>query len=182
MQKSSKETTDKISTTQKASDQVKISPEQSSNKKEAATDFAFDWSPSASPVPKRKQEQAEPAKNEGKNVYDDFEEMGLSDALLRGVFAYGYEKPSVIQQRAIVPCMQGRDVVAQAQSGTGKTATFSIAMLQQLDTKSQHCQVSIFPCSYIHDNYTAVCMHAGFNFVTYKRTGTSNPNRCPGTW
>ena len=178
MQKSSKETTDKISTTQKASDQVKISPEQSSNKKEAATDFAFDWSPSASPVPKRKQEQAEP----GKNVCDDFEEMGLSDALLRGVFAYGYEKPSVIQQRAIVPCMQGRDVVAQAQSGTGKTATFSIAMLQQLDMKSQHCQVSIFPCSYIHDNYTAVCMHAGFNFVAYKRTGTSNPNCCPGTW
>jgi superfamily II DNA/RNA helicase len=38
----------------------------------------------------------------------------------------GFEKPSAIQQRAIVPVVTGRDVIAQAQSGTGKTATFSI--------------------------------------------------------
>ncbi|XP_019850614.1 PREDICTED: eukaryotic initiation factor 4A-like [Amphimedon queenslandica] len=146
MQKDSKEeTTAKI---QKASDQVKISEEQSKASHKEVTDFSFDWSPSASPVLKKKQEQAvekeTTAKNgEGQNIFNDFEEMGLSDALLRGVFAYGYEKPSVIQQRAIVPCVQGKDVVAQAQSGTGKTATFSIAMLQQLDIKSHHCQALI---------------------------------------
>ena len=49
---------------------------------------------------------------------------------LRGIYAYGFEKPSAIQQRAIKPIIKGRDVIAQAQSGTGKTATFSISILQ----------------------------------------------------
>ena len=70
-----------------------------------------------------------------------FEGMGLREQLLRGIYAYGYEHPSVIQQRAIVPCCSGKDVIAQAQSGTGKTATFAIAMLQQLDVRQKHCQV-----------------------------------------
>ena len=48
----------------------------------------------------------------------------------RGIYAYGFEKPSAIQQRAIKPIIKGRDVIAQAQSGTGKTATFSISILQ----------------------------------------------------
>ena len=59
--------------------------------------------------------------------------MNVKENLLRGVYAYGFEKPSAIQQRAIVPCIKGYDVIAQAQSGTGKTATFSIAILEQLD-------------------------------------------------
>ena len=46
---------------------------------------------------------------------------------------FSFEKPSAIQQRAIVPCIKGYDVIAQAQSGTGKTATFSISILEQLD-------------------------------------------------
>jgi translation initiation factor 4A len=55
------------------------------------------------------------------------------EELLRGIYAYGFEKPSAIQQRAIVPCIKGHDVIAQAQSGTGKTAAFSIAILQQVN-------------------------------------------------
>jgi superfamily II DNA/RNA helicase len=55
------------------------------------------------------------------------------EELLRGIYAYGFEKPSAIQQRAIVPCIKGCDVIAQAQSGTGKTAAFSIAILQQVN-------------------------------------------------
>ena len=43
----------------------------------------------------------------------------------RGIYAYGFEKPSTIQQRAIKPIVKGRGVIAPAQSGTGKTATFS---------------------------------------------------------
>merc|ERR1711913_170157 len=58
--------------------------------------------------------------------------MNLREELLRGIYAYGFEKPSAIQQRAIVPCIKGMDVIAQAQSGTGKTATFSIAILEQI--------------------------------------------------
>ncbi|KAJ8310706.1 hypothetical protein KUTeg_012571 [Tegillarca granosa] len=66
-------------------------------------------------------------------VIDNFDDMNLREELLRGIYAYGFEKPSAIQQRAICPCIKGRDVIAQAQSGTGKTATFSIAILQQLE-------------------------------------------------
>lgn len=69
--------------------------------------------------------------------------MGLKDELLRGIYAYGFEKPSAIQQRAIIPCIKGMDVIAQAQSGTGKTATFSIAILQQIDTSLSDCQALI---------------------------------------
>ena len=77
-------------------------------------------------------------------LYKHFEDMHLHEEILRGVFAYGYENPSTIQQQAVVPCVQGRDVVIQAQSGTGKTATFTIALLQQLDTTNNRCQVSSY--------------------------------------
>jgi len=76
-------------------------------------------------------------------IADNFDEMNLREDLLRGIYAYGFEKPSAIQQRAIIPCIRGRDVIAQAQSGTGKTATFSIAILQQLDLQVQACQALI---------------------------------------
>ena len=52
--------------------------------------------------------------------------MGLKEDLLRGIYSYGFEKPSAIQQRAIKPLLLMRDTIAQAQSGTGKTATFTI--------------------------------------------------------
>lgn len=76
-------------------------------------------------------------------VVNSFEDMNLHNDLLRGVFAYGFERPSAIQQRAIAPCIAGKDVIAQAQSGTGKTATFSIAVLQNIDTSSPECQALI---------------------------------------
>jgi len=72
-----------------------------------------------------------------------FDDMGLKEELLRGIYAYGFEKPSAIQQRAIMPCIKQHDVIAQAQSGTGKTATFSIAILQQIDTSINECQALI---------------------------------------
>lgn len=50
-------------------------------------------------------------------VYDNFDDMRLKEELLRGIYGYGFEKPSAIQQRAIMPCVKGRDVIAQAQSG-----------------------------------------------------------------
>merc|ERR1711939_290938 len=53
-----------------------------------------------------------------------FDEMNLKEDLLRGIYAYGFEKPSTIQQRGIVPIVRGHDTIAQAQSGTGKTATY----------------------------------------------------------
>jgi ATP-dependent RNA helicase len=76
-------------------------------------------------------------------IYPTFDAMGLREELTRGVYNYGFEKPSAIQQRAIVPIITGRDVIAQAQSGTGKTATFSIAMLQSIDTAVRETQALV---------------------------------------
>ena len=56
---------------------------------------------------------ASPASSSAPSVFASFEEMGLPADLLRGIYAYGFEKPSSIQQRAIVPIMRQRDVVAQ---------------------------------------------------------------------
>lgn len=58
--------------------------------------------------------------------------MNLKPELLRGIYAYGFEKPSAIQQRAILPVIKGKDVVAQAQSGTGKTATLLVTQIYQI--------------------------------------------------
>jgi len=71
---------------------------------------------------------------------DSFDGMEIPEELLRGIYAYGFEKPSAIQQRAIKPTMLGRDLIAQAQSGTGKTATFAIGTLAKLDPKLRECQ------------------------------------------
>lgn len=76
-------------------------------------------------------------------VVDNFDDMNLRDDLLRGIYAYGFEKPSAIQQRAIIPCIKGRDVIAQAQSGTGKTATFAVAALQSIDVSVRETQALI---------------------------------------
>jgi translation initiation factor 4A len=72
-----------------------------------------------------------------------FDDFGLCDNLLRGVFSYGYEKPSEVQQRAIMPMLSGKNLIVQAQSGTGKTATFSIGVLQQIDINIKEVQAII---------------------------------------
>uniref|UniRef100_A0A2K6TQ02 RNA helicase n=1 Tax=Saimiri boliviensis boliviensis TaxID=39432 RepID=A0A2K6TQ02_SAIBB len=66
-------------------------------------------------------------------IVDSFDDMNLSESLLRGIYTYGFEKPSAIQQQAILPCIKGYDVTAQTQSGTGKMATFAISILQQIE-------------------------------------------------
>lgn len=72
-----------------------------------------------------------------------WDELNLNSNILRGIFAYGFEKPSPIQQRAIKPVIEGRDVIAQAQSGTGKTATFTIGALQRVNIAETSTQVLI---------------------------------------
>jgi len=74
------------------------------------------------------------------NSWDDLE---INPNLLRGIFAYGFEKPSPIQQKAIKPIILGKDVVAQAQSGTGKTATFTIGALANVDVTNNSTQVLV---------------------------------------
>jgi len=81
--------------------------------------------------------------SEDVTVCPNFDAMGLNENLVRGIYAYGFEKPSAIQQRAIVQIIKGRDVIAQAQSGTGKTATFSIGILQSLDIATRETQALV---------------------------------------
>lgn len=76
-------------------------------------------------------------------VHETFDDMKLRDELLRGIYAYGFEKPSAIQQRAIMPMIRGSDTIAQAQSGMGKTAAFVIGILQNVDTSVAKVQALI---------------------------------------
>lgn len=76
-------------------------------------------------------------------VAETFDVMGLQENLLRGIYAYGFEKPSAIQQRGIVPFGKGLDVIQQAQSGTGKTATFCAGILQQIDYSLMETQALV---------------------------------------
>jgi translation initiation factor 4A len=60
-------------------------------------------------------------------------DMNLKDDLLRGIYSFGFENPSPIQKKGIMPILTGRDVIAQAQSGTGKTGAFTVSTLQCVD-------------------------------------------------
>ena len=89
------------------------------------------------------QEELPEVESNWSEVKESFDDMGLKEELLRGIYAYGFERPSAIQQKGIVPILMKRDTIAQAQSGTGKTATFSISALQSIDPKVKTTQALI---------------------------------------
>lgn len=66
-------------------------------------------------------------------MFENWDDLTIPEELLRGIFAYGFDNPSPIQQKAILPFQQGLDILAQAQSGTGKTGTFTIGTLLRVD-------------------------------------------------
>ena len=72
-----------------------------------------------------------------------FEDLKLTPELLRGVFARGFTRPSVIQLKAILPLIEGRDTIAQAHAGLGKMATFCIGLLQNVDPKEAKPQAMV---------------------------------------
>jgi translation initiation factor 4A len=82
-------------------------------------------------------------------VYDEsiiihsWEDIKLPDDVLRGIYAYGFASPSVIQQKAILPIKCGRDIIAQAQSGTGKTGAFVLGSLSRLDPNIKSTQILV---------------------------------------
>ena len=71
---------------------------------------------------------------------ESWDDMELKTSLLRGIYAHGFEKPSPIQQKAVMPMISGGDIIAQAQSGTGKTGAFTVAMLQNIDVTKKTTQ------------------------------------------
>ena len=98
---------------------------------------------------KAEQKEEEPQQDLGimesnfEGSVETFDELNLKPDLLRGIYGYGFEKPSIIQQKAILPIIQGNDVIAQAQSGTGKTAAFAIGTLQLVDPEKDEIQCLI---------------------------------------
>ena len=95
------------------------------------------------------------------NTWDD---LNLKTDLLRGIYAYGFENPSDIQKKGIFPIINGNDVIAQAQSGSGKTGTFSISSLQSIDTNINETQVIIIaPTRELANQIQSVLTNIGNN-------------------
>ncbi|KAL4614856.1 hypothetical protein ACB098_07G067000 [Castanea mollissima] len=101
-------------------------------------------------------------------VVTSFADMGIKDDLLRGIYQYGFEKPSAIQQRAVVPILQGRDVIAQAQSGTGKTSMIGLTVCQTVDTTSREVQALILSPTRELASQTEKVILAMGNFISIK--------------
>ena len=72
-----------------------------------------------------------------------FEELNLDERILRAVTEMGFEEASPIQTQAIPVAKEGRDMVGQAQTGTGKTAAFGIPLLERVDPKVKKLQAIV---------------------------------------
>ena len=81
--------------------------------------------------------------NDSYYCFESWDELDVSSKLLRGIYAYGFENPSPIQKKAIKPIIMKKDLIAQAQSGTGKTATFTIGTLANVDVEEKTVQAII---------------------------------------
>jgi translation initiation factor 4A len=78
------------------------------------------------------------------NEFENWEDLDIHPNILRGIFSYGFEKPSTIQKKSIIPIMNGRDIIAQSQSGTGKSGSFIIGALSKINLNQNTTQVLIF--------------------------------------
>eukprot|EP00755_Sulcionema_specki_P011982 Sspe_Gene.50223::Locus_27771_Transcript_1_4_Confidence_0.400_Length_1377::g.50223::m.50223/K13025/EIF4A3, FAL1; ATP-dependent RNA helicase len=100
--------------------------------------------------------------SKGVTVFESFDDMNLKEPLRRGLSAYGFDRPSAIQQRAIVPFTSGRDLIAQSQCGTGKTCMFALGILQLVDTKLAETQALVLsPTRELAQQTQQVCMALG---------------------
>ena len=88
-------------------------------------------------------------------------DFNLQEDLLRGIYNYGFENPSEIQKKAISPIIAGKDLIAQAQSGTGKTATFLIGSLQTLDLEKGTQVLILAPTHELARQISTVCISLG---------------------
>jgi superfamily II DNA/RNA helicase len=104
---------------------------------------------------------APPASQQTFESWDD-ENVSLKQKLLRGIYAHGFEQPSPIQKKAIIPMTQGNDLLAQAQSGTGKTGAFTVSTLQLIDTSKNEVQALILaPTRELADQINEVALAIG---------------------
>jgi superfamily II DNA/RNA helicase len=76
-------------------------------------------------------------------TFSKWDELDVDPKILRGIYSHGFEIPSPIQSKSIISICKGRDIIAQAQSGTGKTASFTIGTLSHIDINIHHTQAVI---------------------------------------
>ena len=119
----------------------------------------------------------------GDSLSDDvsFDELNINDNILRGVYAYGFEKPSAIQVKAIPKIISGGDTIAQAQSGTGKTGAFSISLLSKIDETLDNTQcIVIVPTHELAEQvYTVITELSSYSKIkTLKVIGKTSINAC----
>jgi superfamily II DNA/RNA helicase len=74
--------------------------------------------------------------------WEDLENV-ISEDIMRGIYAYGFDSPSLIQRKALLTMFDKKDIIAQAQSGTGKTGVFTIGVLQKVNTEINKTQAMI---------------------------------------
>jgi translation initiation factor 4A len=84
-----------------------------------------------------------PSNYDENKIISTWDELDIPENVLRGIYSYGFERPSNIQQKAVYPILCKRDVIAQAQSGTGKTGTFTIGSLSRIDTTINQTQIMV---------------------------------------
>lgn len=109
----------------------------------------------------------------------DDDNVNLKTNLLRGIYSNGFEHPSPIQKQAILPIKQGKDLIAQAQSGTGKTGAFTIGMLEYIDETLQETQAIVLsPTRELAHQTDSVINVIGkmMNIKTSLTTGTVSVN------
>jgi len=116
-------------------------------------------------------------KGNWEETVDSFEALDLKTLLIRGIYGYGYQKPSTIQAKGILPILKGKDTIAQSQSGTGKTGTFAISTLQVIDESFPHCQALILaPTRELFHQIQKVtlCLGEYMNVKVHACTGGTN--------
>lgn len=105
-------------------------------------------------------------------IINNWEDCVTNEDLLRGIYAYGFEKPSAIQSKAIYPITCKRDVIAQAQSGTGKTGAFTVSSLSLIDTSLPDTQALLLaPTHELAKQITSVITSLG-QYIPGLRVGT----------
>ena len=127
--------------------------------------------------------------SESESDIKEWDQLDIDANILRGIYGMGFERPSIIQQKAIIPILLKKDLIAQAQSGTGKTAAFSIGALSSVNMNENTTQVLILsPTKELTMQTAAVVkrlgqMMSGLNVQTLYggvqseiQTTTINPN------
>src|ERR1700691_4324442 len=99
-----------------------------------------------------------------------FAELGLSESTQRALRDVGYESPSPIQEQAIPSLLEGRDVIGQAQTGTGKTAAFGLPIIEHVDPKEREVQALVLTptrelCIQVTQALRAYGTHRGVDVV-----------------